>query len=286
VITSSCLCGEVAWEVEGPLELMAHCHCSMCRKAHGSAFGTYASVPEASFRWVRGRDVMRHFESSAGNRRPFCPRCGSCVAGEPHDGRIGLPVGNVDGDPGSRPLVHIFAASKAPWFDIGDALPQFDAFPPGFDEPSVDNPAPPEPTRPGALRGSCLCGEVVYEVSGQLRGIVQCHCTRCRKSRSAAHATNLFVASPQLEWISGRERVEHYALPDAEHFASHFCNRCGSLVPNPASTGVLLVPAGSIDTADASVETKFHIFTASKSDWYEICDKLPQFPERPEPRSP
>jgi len=44
-VRGSCLCGDVAWEVEGSLDLMSHCYCSRCRKAHGTAFATYVMGP-------------------------------------------------------------------------------------------------------------------------------------------------------------------------------------------------------------------------------------------------
>ena len=37
----SCLCGGVRYETTAPLQGASHCHCSMCRKAHGAAFGSY-----------------------------------------------------------------------------------------------------------------------------------------------------------------------------------------------------------------------------------------------------
>ena len=37
MITGSCLCGQVRYEVEGELGGFVHCHCQTCRKAHGSA---------------------------------------------------------------------------------------------------------------------------------------------------------------------------------------------------------------------------------------------------------
>lgn len=54
---ASCLCGEVMWALDGPLELMSHCHCSCCRKGHGAAFATYVVAPAARFRQVFG-DVV------------------------------------------------------------------------------------------------------------------------------------------------------------------------------------------------------------------------------------
>jgi hypothetical protein len=41
-------------------------------------------------------------------------------------------VGTVDGNPGMRPREHIFVASKAPWYEISDDLPQFAQWPPGM----------------------------------------------------------------------------------------------------------------------------------------------------------
>jgi hypothetical protein len=41
-------------------------------------------------------------------------------------------LGTVDGDPGMRPGEHIFVGSKAPWYEIADALPQFEEWPPGM----------------------------------------------------------------------------------------------------------------------------------------------------------
>ena len=41
MLTGGCLCGDAAFEIDGPVDMMIHCHCSMCRKFHGSAFATY-----------------------------------------------------------------------------------------------------------------------------------------------------------------------------------------------------------------------------------------------------
>jgi hypothetical protein len=38
-------------------------------------------------------------------------------------------MGSLDDDPGVRPSMHIFAGSKAPWYDITDDLPQYKTFP-------------------------------------------------------------------------------------------------------------------------------------------------------------
>ena len=170
-LTGSCLCGDVRFEVEGPLEPLSHCHCSMCRKAHGAAFASFAAAPARAFRWLGGTERIRRFESSPGALRPFCSRCGSTVpmAGEGWD-RVFIPLGLLDGDPKLGPLPHIFVGSKAPWYEIHDATPQYDAYPPGMGE-AIPSPRKTEPTSE-AVRGSCLCGAVAYEIPRPVGGAI------------------------------------------------------------------------------------------------------------------
>ena len=129
-IEGGCLCGAIRYEISGELTRAGSCHCSMCRKSHGAAFGTYAEVPEGSFRWTAGESEVRTFESSPGGGRAFCPRCGSTLGAVDHGTLRWVTLGTVDGDPGVRPQAHIFVASKAPWDEIHDDLPCFDEYPP------------------------------------------------------------------------------------------------------------------------------------------------------------
>ncbi len=150
--SASCLCGDVGWEVEGAIPFMSHCHCGRCRKAHGTAFATYVTALADRFRTTRGAERVVGWESSPGFLRKFCGRCGSVVPGTPGgDGQVFLPAGSFLDDPGVRPMLHIFVASKAPWYEIPDQLPRFEAFPPGIDVPVLPDRPPVDP--PGPLRG-------------------------------------------------------------------------------------------------------------------------------------
>lgn len=126
MVRGSCLCGSVRYEIRGPLGRITHCHCSMCRRAHGAAFGSYARVNWADFTWLSGESEVASFQSSPGVRRTFCPRCGSPLQfiRDSRPQTFSLAVGTLDDDPGIRPSGHIFVGSKAPWFEITDALPQ------------------------------------------------------------------------------------------------------------------------------------------------------------------
>lgn len=127
MLRGRCLCGEVRYEISGPLSDALNCHCSMCRKAHGAAFRSRARVKATDFRWIKGEELVTYFESSPGHHRGFCRVCGSPLLGRvDRDPTVyGLALGTLDDDPGIKPKSHIFVASKAPWFDITDDLPQF-----------------------------------------------------------------------------------------------------------------------------------------------------------------
>jgi len=126
MIKGSCLCGTVRYEVRGALGPASHCHCSMCRKAHGAAFGTYARVRRNDFVLLSGAQDIVSYQSSPEVARTFCGRCGSTLQfiRVTRPDSFSLALGTLDDDPGVRPSMHIFVRDKAPWADIGDELPR------------------------------------------------------------------------------------------------------------------------------------------------------------------
>jgi hypothetical protein len=280
MIEGTCLCGTLRYEIDGPLTSMMNCHCSMCRKQHGAAFATYAVAPTSGFRWIAGEDQVVRYQSSAQGSRAFCARCGSVAPSSlPSMGIVFAPAGNLAGELGRHPEGHIFVGSKASWHTITDHLPQHEVYPPGFPAEGVSRPQ--VVAREGVTDGSCLCGEVAYEIRGEPLRMVNCHCERCRRGRSAAHATNVFYKSDALRWARGEALVREYKVPDAKYHAVAFCSRCGSKVPRVSpERGIVVVPAGSLDT-DPGIRPMAHIFVANKAPWFDITDRLPQFPQMP-----
>lgn len=120
----SCLCGAVAYEVEGDPEPMGHCHCRTCRKAHSAAFSTVMAVPEARFTWQRGEDKLSVYESSPGKKRFFCKICGSHLIAR-RDDVVLIRAGSIDTPLDKKPKVHIWRSDGASWYDPSDKLPEF-----------------------------------------------------------------------------------------------------------------------------------------------------------------
>jgi hypothetical protein len=141
MITGSCLCGVVRYEIAaaGPTY---HCHCSRCRKWSGSAFASSMRAPMESLTITAGAEAITRYDSSPGVLRCFCRHCGSSLFAERHDkGLVHIRLGATDGDPGVRPEYHAFVSTKAPWFEITDNLPQLEGSSFGFVPPALDPPA-------------------------------------------------------------------------------------------------------------------------------------------------
>ncbi|WP_417764910.1 GFA family protein [Shewanella chilikensis] len=128
--------------------------------------------------------------------------------------------------------------------------------------------------------GSCLCGTVRFKVEGAFDSFYLCHCQHCKKDTGSAHAANLFSQSAKLSWLSGADAVTTFTLPGTRHSRS-FCKFCGSALPNTQMAGVLIVPAGSLDT-DVSILPTAHIFSSSKANWEEASEEVPTFEKLPD----
>jgi len=129
------------------------------------------------------------------------------------------------------------------------------------------------------LSGSCLCGAVRYELTQDPIWSHNCHCSRCRKTRGAAFASNLFFKIEALRYSRGREHLRSFKPADAKRFTHVFCGQCGSTLPflNEAH-GLAGVPMGSLDD-DPHYEPRAHIYVGSKAPWFTITDPLPQHSE-------
>jgi hypothetical protein len=118
-----------------------------------------------------------------------------------------------------------------------------------------------------SLRGSCLCGEVAFEVQGPYPKLYQCHCALCRKQGGSVSNTGLIVAADKFRWASGEEGIGKWQLSTG--FRSYFCAHCGATVPNPLrDTGYVWVPAGALDE-EGPLEVGAQLFLESKM----TCDR-------------
>lgn len=133
------------------------------------------------------------------------------------------------------------------------------------------------------LHGSCLCGAVRYEVSGDPQRFYHCHCLRCRKSSGTGHATNLMLTNAKLVFTDGESRLKRYKVPEAERFSRQFCSECGSSVARfVPEIDAVVVPAGSLDCA-VPIQPQARIFWDSRAEWSCSDEPLQRHAEYPVP---
>lgn len=126
--TGSCLCGAIQFTIAGELGAIDICHCQQCRKAQGGPFATNAPVASSAFRITRGADLLAGFESSPGEKRCFCSRCGSPIISRKNSvpELVRVRVGTINEPLNVKPAAHYFTASRCNWWEIAGDLPRFD----------------------------------------------------------------------------------------------------------------------------------------------------------------
>src|SRR3954452_4781029 len=76
------------------------------------------------------------------------------------------------------------------------------------------------------IKGSCLCGAVEFEITGEFEPRSYCHCTSCKRLSGGAATANARARSDEIKVVKGRESLTTYQ-PD-EGSAKTFCSVCGS----------------------------------------------------------
>ena len=127
-------------------------------------------------------------------------------------------------------------------------------------------------------KGSCLCGNVRYEIDAELGDFGYCHCRSCRKASGSAHAANAGVDRAVFRLLSGSDTLREFESSPGK--LRVFCSRCGSPIYAylTSSRDVIRIRLGSLDTPFDKRPTA-HTFVSDKADWEPINDGLPQFPE-------
>ena len=129
-LQGQCSCGEVRFAVENTFEYAFYCHCSRCRVRTGSAFAAIAGVGIDKVEVHTGSEhLLLEGECSDG----YGARCAKChaflFAAVRNRQYMHVALGVLGGTPSRLPDHHIYVGSKAPWFEITDALPQYAELP-------------------------------------------------------------------------------------------------------------------------------------------------------------
>ena len=125
IVTGSCNCGGVHFELTGPLRPVVACHCGQCRKQTGH-FVAATRAADADIE-ITESESLKWYAASQEAKRGFCSTCGSALFWK-HNGsdHTSVMAGVLDGDAGGIKLDrHIFVADKGDYYEIADDLPLY-----------------------------------------------------------------------------------------------------------------------------------------------------------------
>jgi hypothetical protein len=125
--------------------------------------------------------------------------------------------------------------------------------------------------------GRCVCGGVSYELRGDLRGILVCHCVECRRYHGTSGAYTA-VAREGLTLRDDEGLLRWFPGPQSETGGERgFCSRCGSsLLWREPDSATYSVAAGTLEGA-TGLRIMQHIWYSQRADW-EPEDHLPRAP--------
>ena len=117
-----------------------------------------------------------------------------------------------------------------------------------------------------ALRGSCLCGGVKFEVTEASDTLRVCHCESCKKLSGGAATVNFRVPSKAVRILEGEELLQTFRPEGGS--AKTFCRTCGSNLFGggwPESENASVRAPAIDDPFDARPGA--HIFVRSVATW-------------------
>lgn len=120
-----CLCGAIRFEVNGPSNWCAHCHCTICQQAHGAAFVTWVGVPRKNVNLAKGEDQLKWHPSSESAERGFCTECGSTLffRGREWPGELHIVRANFEGEIDRKPQANAYFNTHVNWAPQDRSLP-------------------------------------------------------------------------------------------------------------------------------------------------------------------
>jgi hypothetical protein len=124
--SGACLCGAVGFSIRLPSKWVAHCHCSMCRRANGAAFVTWVGAHDDGATLADPQRALRWHRSSPEAERGFCSRCGSSLffRSSKWPGELHVALANFQDEVDRAPQAHVYYDAHVGWFEVNDGLPK------------------------------------------------------------------------------------------------------------------------------------------------------------------
>ncbi len=114
------------------------------------------------------------------------------------------------------------------------------------------------------VKGRCMCGAIAYKATGEMYGIVSCHCKECQ--RLHGNYNPMLVVDKTNFVLEGEGDMGWY--DSSEDKNRGFCNVCGAALFMRQKNGPkILISAGSLDDPYGFKNVK-NIFTEEAGSYY------------------
>ena len=145
---------------------------------------------------------------------------------------------------------------------------------------SVFSASTPAKLRVMAIEGSCLCGGVRFELTGEFEPRSFCHCASCKRISGGVGTANGWARSDSIRIVAGQELLHTYQPEEGS--AKTFCSVCGSNLFGAGwpESEIASVRLPAIDTPFEGHPSQ-HTYTRSVADWETLPeDGLERFEGR------
>jgi hypothetical protein len=125
-VEGMCFCGRVRFELRMPTLFHVHCHCTMCRRAHGAGYVTWIRLAKEQLGFLSGEEALTRYRSSERAIRSFCSHCGSTLFFETTESPETVDVvrANIEGAIDRDPQLHVYFDDRVDWIEVSDKLPR------------------------------------------------------------------------------------------------------------------------------------------------------------------
>ena len=130
------------------------------------------------------------------------------------------------------------------------------------------------------MKGSCLCGDIEYEIDSIDMTVAHCHCRTCQKAHAAPFASTAGVMREHFRWLKGEDKLS--AFESSPGKLRYFCSGCGShLVVERVNQPHVIVRIATLDE-NPNMTPQMHIWTSHDIPWlgYEGISAYPEWQPR------
>ena len=125
------------------------------------------------------------------------------------------------------------------------------------------------------MRGSCLCGQVVYSVERLASAPRHCSCNTCRKAHAAAFNTSASVRQAEFQWLRGETLLSSFESSPGKR--RYFCGVCGSrLIAQRSESENVALRVATLDE-DPQQKPSLHIWVSSEVPWLAYGNQVTSF---------